>query len=109
MVRPRSAEPGAFLGQQPGNLIDPLEVTVAQTVEPGLDLRLELEIEQTHRAGHLDSNLIPSAITTHIVSTAEPSAVTESDDAGRFSVTGMANVLVEFLTTTLINEYDAAA
>lgn len=64
-----------------------------------------LEIEQAHRAGHLDSNLIPSTI-THIVPTAELSAITESDDVGVASL-GMTTALVGFLTTTFLNEYDA--
>jgi len=46
VIRPRDAQFGALLGEQAAYLIDPLEVAVAETVQPVADLRFELEVVQ---------------------------------------------------------------
>ena len=46
VIRPRPAEPGALLGEHAGDLVDPLEVAVAEAVQPVADLRLQLEAVQ---------------------------------------------------------------
>jgi hypothetical protein len=42
----RAAQLGALLGEQAAYLIDPLEVAVAETVQPVADLWFELEVVQ---------------------------------------------------------------
>jgi hypothetical protein len=44
MVGPGPTEFGSVLRQHPADLIDPLEVAIAETVQPVTDLRLELEV-----------------------------------------------------------------
>ena len=43
MIRPRAAHFSAFLGEHAADLVDPLEVAVAEAVQPAADLRFELE------------------------------------------------------------------
>ena len=44
VIRPRAAQFGAFLGEHAAYLVDPLEVAVAEAVQPVADLRFELEV-----------------------------------------------------------------
>src|SRR6266566_227169 len=46
VIGPRAAEFGAFLGEHAAYLIDPLEVDVAEAVQPVTDFGLELEVIQ---------------------------------------------------------------
>jgi hypothetical protein len=47
VIRSRAAEFSAFLGEHAADLVDPLEVAVAEAVQPLVDFRFELEVIQT--------------------------------------------------------------
>jgi len=46
VVRPRAAQFRALLGEHPAYFVDPLEVVIAEAVEPIADLWFELEVMQ---------------------------------------------------------------
>jgi hypothetical protein len=54
VIGPRPAEFGAFLGEHAADLVDPLEVAVAEAGQPVADLGLELDVMQTpYPAAHV--------------------------------------------------------
>src|SRR5262249_27446290 len=44
VVRPRAAQLHTLLREHPGHLVDSLEVAIAQAVQPGTNLRFDLEV-----------------------------------------------------------------
>ena len=53
VIGPRTAEFGAFLSEHAAYLVDPLEVAVAEAVQPVANLRFELEVIQApYAAAH---------------------------------------------------------